>query len=1156
MAMLPIIYKNICPIDKGRARLEEIEKYGFCSEHYRLFKAPLWEIRKNLECSDRLGLERENCLLEKEVSNYQRFFKDTFGFEPSSINIYWLKKVLRHESFTIMAPTGFGKTTFGIAVALFFNKKVYYLVPSKILLAEIENKFKQYNFQKRKVLVVKDDEDKRLLKEGDFEILITTSYFLHRNYDLIQKDFDIVFIDDADSLIRQPKNIDKILKLIRVTDTEIESALNIIKQKSLAKNKEDFLNITPLKINKLEKGIIIAASATLTPKTRRINLFKEILGFEIGQTSTHLRNIEDTYEIVDKSNIWQKSVYWIKKLGCGGFVFLSSDYSLDDLNRFLEFLEMNSIKAISYQKFSQRNKQKFINGEYHVVVGFSNIRNPLARGIDLPATVRYALFIGVPNYKINLELNFSPLSLFIFGLTLLNFIDEEHQRHILEKHLRFLKKISYLSEEQIKANEKLFPRINEIRNFLEFLSNSEQIKNNLIQSNKLSFEFVNNKTILKVSDPRGYIQASGRTSRLFPLGLTKGLALTLVDDYKVFNHLQEKLLLLGYQVNFKDINKIELNNLLGKIDNDRRIVKEVIEGKEYIFKNPIETALVLVESPTKAKTIAKFFGRPARRIINKINIYEVSLGNITFNITASLGHVVDLTINEGEFGVINEKGKFVPVFQPLKICADCGRHLDFESKNCDVCQGVNFISKEEVIETFQKLATEVDYVLLATDPDAEGERIALDLFAYLYPFNKKIYRIEMHEITKNEFLKQINNRREIDINLVKAQLVRRISDRWIGFSLSQEVQRKFQNLALSAGRVQTPVLGWLISKYERSRKKKYLIIVKLNGQVFYLETDDKGKIKKLKKNGKFHLEIKFLKKTKKIIKPLPPYTTSELLKDASLILKLSSEQAMKLAQNLFELGFITYHRTDSIFVSEAGKFIALDYLRKNNIEDKAELKNWGKIGAHECIRPTRPIDVKEILEGMFIGNEYNLSRNHLRLYSLILNRFLSSQMKNAEVIWATYKVKIGDIEQIFENPIQIIKDNHLIFYKRYPVLNLNEGVYEVQDMSIKRVPVEFPYSHGTIIDEMKKKGLGRPSTYATVIQTILERNYAISIGNYLVPTKLGKEIYQFLIKRFSQFVSEEFTKQLEKNMDLVETNKRNYQTILKILYNKLKKSFA
>ena len=1152
MEKLDIFYLDICPIDKSGASFEEIYNFGICKKDYHRLKKSLFEIEKKLdEKEENLMNFEKDYLVLKNLKEFEEFFKKNNGFKPIRLQLYWAKRVLKGESFSIIAPTGIGKTTFGNIISHFYPGKVYYLVPSKILLREIEKKLKNINSHK-KILVIKEKEDKKFLENEDFDILLTTSNFLHKNFDIIPKNFDLVFIDDADSLIRQPKNIDKVLKLIKFKDEEIEKALEIIDKKRRAKNKEDYNSIEVLDINRKEKGIVIAASATLKPKTKRIALFRELLGFEIGSGTTFLRNIDEIYELTPKDKLFERSLFWIKKLGKGGFVFLSDDFRKEDLNNYLEFLNNQGIKAVSYEKFNTKNQKAFLEDEIDVVLGFSNIRNPLTRGIDLPQKVRYALFLGVPKFKLPLKVSYSPLHLFLLALSLREIVED---KSIIEKRINFLKKISFLKEEAVLNDENLKRKIEPIKEEFRQIINDAEFLKKIEAHPRITLEKENDNLYLIVSDPRGYLQASGRTSRLFPLGLTKGLALILAENKKTLNHLQDKLKILGYEINFREAKDFKLEESLKKIDKDRKIIKRILEEKEkeFIIKDPIESVLVIVESPTKAKTIANFFGQPAKRIKEGIIFYEVSLGNLHLNITATLGHFVDLVHKDGWYGVKKEDNKFIPLFQPLKICKTCQRHLDFDEKKCPVCQSQNFVSKEKLIDNLRKIALEVDKIYLTTDPDTEGEKIAFDLFSYLYPYNQNIHRIELHEITRSEFIKRIKEPRKIDEKLVKAQLLRRISDRWIGFKLSEEIQSYFGNLNLSAGRVQTPVLGWLLEKENKIKQKQYLINVNFKGKNLYFYSEDEKFIKNLKEKFKeknLWLEIEISKPEEEIVNPLPPYETSDLLKDANNFFRFDTETTMKLAQNLFEQGLITYHRTDSIFISDFGRNIAYEYLERKNLSDLIYKRSWGKEGTHEGIRPTRPLDVEDLIESI-IFEPKNLTKKHLQLYGLIFNRFLSSQTKASKCLKAKIKIKLDSLIKEDESFVKIIEENHLKFFKNVKLIDLISGKFLIENLKIKKVPKEYHYTQGEIIELMKQKGLGRPSTYSNIIQTLIERKYVLSRSGYLIPITWGKKIYDYLIQKHQDLISEDFTIKLEKEMDLVAEGKDDYQKILEKTFNQV-----
>ena len=1160
----PLIrYLKICPIDKNEADIKEIWDYKLCSKDFSRLGKKFDDLIKEKDCS-RLYLSKYICEIEKQIEEFAIFFKKITNHTPFSLQIYWIKRFLKKESFSIVAPTGFGKSTFGIILSLFLatkNKRIYYLIPTKILLKEVEQKFLSYKKDLDiNIITIKESKDKLDLNNSNFDILITTSQFLHKNFDLINKyNFDLLYIDDADSMIRQPKNIDKVLNLIGFSNQEIELTLEIVDKK----RKKDYLTASEIKneLNLNNKGQVIAASATLTPRTKRINLFRELLNFEISTSSTFLRNIIDIFNYVgkEKNLLFGESLSWIKKLGSGGLIFLSDEFTKEDIVNYISFLEKNKIKAISYEKFNQKNKKLFNKGDIKIIIGFSNIRNPLTRGIDLPDVIRYSLFIGVPKFKIILEPTYSPRQLLLLYLTLKEYLSKNKY---FFNDLKFLKKYNFLKEEQIINNERLKIKIEKIRENINSLIKEKDFLTKVKENKNLNIIEKEGKLFLIVADPRGYIQASGRTSRLYPLGLTQGLSILLIDDEKAFENLKYKLKIIGYDLDFKNYHTQhpKIDKIIKKIDKDRKIVKNILEGKEYKLKNPVKTSLIIVESPTKAKTISNFFGKPTRRSFGGFWVYEVSIGNYLINIIATLGHFVDLISGKYYYGVIkDDENKFIPVFEPLKICQNCLKHIPIDQKVCEICKQQNFFNKEILIDLLRKLANENEEIYLATDPDTEGEKIAFDLFAYLYPFNQKIYRIKLHEITKEEFLKQFHNPQDINLSLVCAQLTRRIADRWVGFYLSQDLQKKMENLNLSAGRVQTPVLKWIIKREETRKKEKYYLIrIELENKTyieFNIENIDKKIINDLRnKKRDFFIKFNLIKEYEEEIKPPPPFETSDLLKTSWQILKFDANLTMNLAQNLFERGFITYHRTDSYYISNYGRNIAKELFKKLNKENILMIKSWGEPGSHEAIRPTKSLTYEEILEKEILNKEELLSKKHLSLYNLILNRFLASQSKNSKIKKSLFNIELlsDNKEVVFKMEKEIVSDiiyqGFQEFYKIYYPLKIEKNLLKIEKIKIKKFPKNPPFTVGSLIEEMKNKNLGRPSTYATIIQTIFDRKYAINNKGFIIPTTLGKTIYQYLQKKYNHLIDEEFTKDLEINMDLIEKNKIDYQEILQRLF--------
>ena len=428
-------------------------------------------------------------------------------------------------------------------------------------------------------------------------------------------------------------------------------------------------------------------------------------------------------------------------------------------------------------------------------------------------------------------------------------------------------------------------------------------------------------------------------------------------------------------------------------------------------------------------------------------------------------------------------------------------------------------------------------------------------------------RMEIHEVTRSEFLRQFETPREINTSLVCAQLVRRISDRWVGFSLSQKLQKKFKKKNASAGRVQTPILGWIIEKEQERKQKYYFTKIAYTPEKdltatesFWIEQKETiDAVKKAYKKGELKIHVAISSTQKKTVNPQPPYITSDLLKDASMFLKMDAKNTMAVAQNLFERGLITYHRTDSRFISTLGRSIAKEILEKKNLLGEHYSRSWGDQGTHECIRPTRPIEVQDLIEEALMNNEQIMARRQLALYGMIFNRFIASQMKSAKMKTGTYTVLLSGYGHESEDPIlkeetvniETLEKGYLSIYKGSKEHQIIDGEFLVEKLSVKRVSKIAPYSEGSLIDEMKKRKLGRPSTYASILQTIKSRGYVTAKSGFLFPTKSGIEAFSYLDTKYHDLISEEMTRNVEEQMDAIEKNAQNYQDILKNLFERI-----
>jgi reverse gyrase len=1121
--LIEAIFKNLCPNCGGDIASERLLAGLLCE------KCLPKEVPQEVLCNHIKEEDYDLCSLKKKYGEWERVFKSFVGFEPWELQKFWAKKLLLGRSFALLAPTGIGKTSWGLATSLYFakkNKKSYIILPTRLLILQSYEKLKD-KIREEDLLVFglddtkKEKEEKReRLEKGDFKVLITSSMFLYKNVDIIPKDFGFVFVDDVDSFLKTAKNIDKALYLLGFSEEDIKLTMSYIRMRKNGEEEVKRMQEEVRKIAKKAKGVMVVSSATSNPKSERIRLFKELLAFDVGRPVFYLRNVEDIYEEVEDLN--KTLVERVKRLGKGGLVFLSSDFGKEYVDEVKNLLINEGISAESYDNLTPEVLEKYQKGEIFVLIGISSYRNPLARGLDLPEVIRYAIFYGVPKIVVNLDLegNVRHLLIALASIRPLVARDKNLEKHVanLDRWMKTLKRYSSMLNP---------PRdkVEELRNIIKAFILSPEVYEKIKSADDIAIREENGKWVLVVSDITGYLQASGRTSRLYVGGISKGLSYILVEDKKVFNNLVRKSRWwFSTDIIFKESNTVNLDEILKQIDEDREKIRKK-EGRRDDFLKPV---LVIVESPHKAWTIANFFGRPISRNVNGQELFEVITEDKYLVITASFGHILDLNKEIGYYGVI-ENGKFIPVYEPIE-------------------------GKEKIISGIRDASKEFEMILVATDPDTEGEKISWDLKNLCSPFTKEIRRMEFHEVTKKAILNSLKEYRDVDENLVKAQVVRRISDRWVGFELSQLIQRIFYKNYLSAGRVQTPVLGWVIERAKENKKRVYLVLIKKDGLDLRFEFENKDEAQK------FYNELKYIEVTKETEKveeksPLPPYTTDAVLKDASDRFKLSVSRTMEVLQELFERGFITYHRTDSTRVSDTGINVAREYINEQFGEEYFRGRTWGEGGAHECIRPTRVLDVEDIKAMIYSGELEGFTPDHLKIYDLVFKRFIASQMRNVILRGYEVLVKAIDKEQKLDVYEEVVQNG---FDKIFPIklAKIPEGEIDVVNnkffYSIPKVPL---FTQGSLVEEMKKRGLGRPSTYATIVSRLLERGYVIEKNGYLIPTPLGEKVYQYLNsdqEKF-RFVREDFTRELEELMDKVENGERDYQEILKSLRNELEK---
>lgn len=573
--------------------------------------------------------------------------------------------------------------------------------------------------------------------------------------------------------------------------------------------------------------------------------------------------------------------------------------------------------------------------------------------------------------------------------------------------------------------------------------------------------------------------------------------------------------------------------------------------------------LVIVESPTKAKTLQKFLGGK-------------------YQIEASMGHVRDLP--KSEFGV-----DVVKNFEPQYIIPR---------------------DKKKRVNELKKDAKEAQHLWLATDPDREGEAIAWHLGELLKASKTspvEIKRVVFHEITESAIKEAFENPREIDLKLVDAQQARRVLDRLVGYKLSPLLWTKVKR-GLSAGRVQSVALRLIVEREKEVKAFKaeeYWSIeaelesrIKITGSRFLASLIEKdGKKLEIKNKEEADGHVNNLEKsaysvskvTQKEVRrfPYPPFTTSTLQQTAANKLGMSAKKTMMVAQALYEHGFITYMRTDSVNLSTEAigavrsyieNLIGKSYLPKMARVFKSKSKNAQE--AHEAIRVT---DVQMKAESLR-GNS-NFNKDHIRLYELIWKRFVACQMNEALMDQTTVDVQAmhhlgGDPKEsssahlrgerngyLFRATGSVIKfDGWLKLYgkdaeeedeeKKQALPKLSEGeMLELIQLLPTQHFTEPPprYTEASLIKKLEELGIGRPSTYAPILSTIQERFYVEKIERKFIPTSLGITVTEFLMEYFSNIVDYSFTAQMEDELDEIARGEREWKPTIKAFYEPFEK---
>jgi len=558
-------------------------------------------------------------------------------------------------------------------------------------------------------------------------------------------------------------------------------------------------------------------------------------------------------------------------------------------------------------------------------------------------------------------------------------------------------------------------------------------------------------------------------------------------------------------------------------------------------------SLVIVESPSKAKTIGKFLGSK-------------------YKVIASVGHVRDLPKSKLGIDIDNN---FTPQYIPIR-------------------------GKGEIIKSLRKEAKDAAHVYLATDPDREGEAISWHISHLLGIDETEACRIEFNEITKQTVQNAVKNPRPIDRRLVDAQQARRVLDRLVGYKISPLLWRKIHR-GLSAGRVQSAALKILCDREKAIREfvpKEYWTISVLLDKLSDVGTKDskkkqfiaklteyKGKkitvgnkeksdetISAIDKDG---FVVKSVETKEKIKKPFPPFTTSSMQQEASNKLGFYTKKTMLIAQQLYEgvevkghgtIGLVSYIRTDSVRINEEAHVAAVQYIRSNYSDAYVgnhvfTNKKKDVQDAHEAIRPANILLHPDEIKGSLTKDQYGL-------YKLIWSRFLASRMASAVYVVTSAEIENGDYifkaagsRMKFEGYLKIYNDSSEEDEdKMLPPLSAGEKLFLIDlkgEQNFTQPPSRF--TEASLVKDMEDKNIGRPSTYAPIMATLIERKYINREKKNLIPTDLGFLVTELMEKYFPEVADTSFTAGMEDRLDSVEVEHTDWTLIIKEFYDILSK---
>ena len=525
--------------------------------------------------------------------------------------------------------------------------------------------------------------------------------------------------------------------------------------------------------------------------------------------------------------------------------------------------------------------------------------------------------------------------------------------------------------------------------------------------------------------------------------------------------------------------------------------------------------LLIVESPSKAQTIQKYLGND-------------------FLVIASKGHLIDLP--KSKLGV-DVDNNFEPTYQVMS-------------------------GQSKTIAQLKKLAKDADQVFLATDPDREGEAIAWHIQEQIDKNVQKTSRVVFNEITKDAILNSVEAPRSVDRHLFESQQARRILDRLVGYQISPVLWKKIKR-GLSAGRVQSAALKIVVDQQrliDAFQATEYWNIMatffdgKNNFEAKLIDYDianqDSATDVKQQISDQNYFKVESFEAENKSQNPPPPFTTSTLQQTGNTYLGFPSKKTMAAAQKLYERGYITYMRTDSIRISSGAVSMAAAYINSEFGNQYLQIRKFSNNqksnvqDAHEAIRPTKLVD-------------RNLSGDLKKVYDLIFNRFISSQLKPAIINHQTAIIKSNDFK--FEATGQnLVFDGFYVLTDRKINSQILQSLSIGQEIDLKELEATqsftkapSAYTEATLIKKMEALGIGRPSTYSPTIETLKNRNYISIEKKKIIPTEIGTAVNQFMEDNFNSIIDAQFTSTIENQLDDIETGDAIWQDVIRNFYDPL-----